>query len=588
MSASALADSSAKQLAKAPQASLGFNAAPRASPAGAALGQADHAHTKLSTLIPSSTFETLPIDQRLVEQVTNAIKARNSLRLDGACDEPIRLSPVQRASFKHFFARRDSLVHSPDLSWAHLFRGQEGFLFPQAPGTSTLLGGETGGGKTLAYLLPLVQRLIETRVQEQPQFCSTSSVQQDEEASTPRENGTLAASADTATATDIAASEALWEEIDDTKEPEQEWTQEELLEAALAEEEAEPLHGVADHELDDVEAFLRSKTKGLFESGVETEIRQTRALALKHELEAWHPEAKEDATCLIQPRSVILAPTHELARQIATNIKSLTRTVEMRTLCTSQPKWIETLQKDVRLMKRGRWEELRPIDVLVTTPGRLIDITTPSTQRLEKFKSLHERYVRSGDVVKAEQIERHLDKVRAQQLISLDAVQVMVCDEADTLWDVYHYESTRHLVRAVYDNRINAWRQAEEGEGLPLVPADLIHVTASVTPAFKRQLANRFPVTINVLSKFLHQLPPTVRVKYAPILPSFNEAFVTQVTNALIADPTDRSKVLVICERRETVDWAQKVLKREGVLYVWRPLLCWLPGALRLTCCIRL
>lgn len=490
---------------------------------------------------------------------------------------------IQRMSFDHFLLNRDTYKHPPEVFWSDLFgKGSnkaQGFLFPLAPGTSTLLAGEAGGGKTLAYLLPLLQRLVETapdNLQKELHLRATSSLQVNP---------------------DLISSSGEWDEdLDESEEvheegyAEDDWGEEvedstsildqQISEQAEQEAATEDPNYIPDEDLADFEAFLKRKerSKGRFASQEQLEREQREALAKSQEVTAWKPSLKPERAALVYPRSVIIAPTHELARQIEATVKSLTYIEKLRTVCTSRAQWLSIVQHDIRLMTHGKWDQVRPIDVLVTTPERLRDLTVPLASKMSRLQSLHAKYTREGNVVAAEKVERYAEKANRNRLVCLDGVRAMVCDEADTLWNKDHYESTRQLVRAVHDERVDAWRKhvrhernrAKGRELLPTfapqVPADLIHVTASVGYAFRKELSNRFPGTKEVLSKYLHQVPPNVRVKYCSIDPDPREALIREVSDALLADPNDESRLLIVCEKKQTVEVLGKLLKNAGIL----------------------
>jgi len=100
------------------------------------------------------------------------------------------------------------------------------------------------------------------------------------------------------------------------------------------------------------------------------------------------------------PRALILAPTRELAMQIEGDAKALSRHMEERTICVvggmDMQKQIDKLEK-------------KPVDLLVATPGRLIDF-------LNRNK------------------------------VSLRSVEVLVIDEADRMLDMGFIPDVRRIV----------------------------------------------------------------------------------------------------------------------------------------------
>ena len=108
------------------------------------------------------------------------------------------------------------------------------------------------------------------------------------------------------------------------------------------------------------------------------------------------------------PRALILAPTRELALQIEGDAKALSRHMSERTVCVvggmDMTKQIDKLEK-------------RPVDILVATPGRLIDF---------------------------------LDRNK----VSLKNVEVLVIDEADRMLDMGFIPDVRRIVLQTPHKRI--------------------------------------------------------------------------------------------------------------------------------------
>ena len=100
------------------------------------------------------------------------------------------------------------------------------------------------------------------------------------------------------------------------------------------------------------------------------------------------------------PRALVLAPTRELALQIEGDAKALSRHMDERTVCVVGGMDIKK-QRD-KLQKK-------PVDILVATPGRLID------------------FVNRRD-------------------IRLDAVEILVIDEADRMLDMGFIPDVRRIV----------------------------------------------------------------------------------------------------------------------------------------------
>ena len=100
------------------------------------------------------------------------------------------------------------------------------------------------------------------------------------------------------------------------------------------------------------------------------------------------------------PRALVLAPTRELALQIESDAKDLSKYMDARTVC---------VVGGMDLQKQQDKLEKKPLDLLVATPGRLIDF---------------------------------LDRNK----ISLRHVEVLVIDEADRMLDMGFIPDVRRIV----------------------------------------------------------------------------------------------------------------------------------------------
>ena len=89
------------------------------------------------------------------------------------------------------------------------------------------------------------------------------------------------------------------------------------------------------------------------------------------------------------PRGLILAPTHELARQLSEFAKSLLHEIKLRVLCTSQANQKNTTRRDLTASKMssrfsdvsagslGEFEVSKsshPVDILVGTPMKVLEM----------------------------------------------------------------------------------------------------------------------------------------------------------------------------------------------------------------------
>jgi len=108
----------------------------------------------------------------------------------------------------------------------------------------------------------------------------------------------------------------------------------------------------------------------------------------------------EEKRYIAEPRALIVAPTRELAQQIASDAQLLTDGCDMH---------VVTLVGGEDYAKQNRALDARPVDIVVATPGRLLD------------------FVQNGN-------------------LHLGAVEVLVLDEADRMLDMGFIPQVRSVV----------------------------------------------------------------------------------------------------------------------------------------------
>ncbi len=415
-----------------------------------------------------------------------------------------KLTPVQSLAVQHF------LLPSASASGSKGKKKQEGedarggggsFLLPHARSgepTETVLAAETGSGKTWAFLFPLLQRLKETEGQSAPQA-----------------------------ADQVAAPSA-----------------------------------------ESPEAVAEGDT------------------------------SKEAELSLVKPRALVVAPTHELARQLTAAAKQLTHIDKLRTLCLSSGGWLEALQADIGRMqgvssssyaprRRSSTEEeeeggeiddgfggltmpegstgssgadaVRPVDLMISTPDRLLDLCKPQAQRQSELRADPD-FVASLPMHKQldpEMLEEEVKRAAARkpQLVSLAEVRAIVLDESDAMLARDFGPSTQALLRLADESR--------KAAGAPR--PDLLFATASVSHALASYMKQRHPRAAWLISPNLHRLPRTLDTQYVDPGRSRHETLANNVANALREDASAQSKILVFVEKKKTVEILGAYLSDRGI-----------------------
>lgn len=155
---------------------------------------------------------------------------------------------------------------------------------------------------------------------------------------------------------------------------------------------------------------------------------------------------RKPSTRPLNPRGIILAPTHELSRQLAGFAKQLSHDVKLRVMCASRANTSSTKARDVSasemaaqmesLMSGGSGEvsiskDSHPVDVLVGTPMKVMEML--------RGRGWDRREMAEGEVFDPKSVRRGRDKVvghgrwRSKPELGLENVEWVVIDEADVL-----------------------------------------------------------------------------------------------------------------------------------------------------------
>lgn len=243
----------------------------------------------------------------------------------------------------------------------------------------------------------------------------------------------------------------------------------------------------------------------------------------------------------LMPRCVVLAPTHELARQIAEVAKSLCHDAshKLRVACMSTPVWDANLDRDLaRLRECADGQDVGPAptspDVLVATPGRLLEVCVE-------------------DQGATQESSRHA----ARRCVSLRNVQTLVVDEADTLLDRGFEPDTTRILRAV--------RQADHPVAL-----DTIFATATIPRTLTEYFGAHHPRLTTLASPALHRLPKKLSATFVDPGSSKHLAVLKELFRIFTTPGLERDRVLIFCDRRTGVRQLSSYLDARGVECVSR------------------
>jgi len=214
-------------------------------------------------------------------------------------------------------------------------------------------------------------------------------------------------------------------------------------------------------------------------------------LAALHRLSGLPPLAPSRMRGAGMPRVLVLAPTRELAQQVATQSVKYSRNLRLRTVCLFGGAPYPT---QIRELERG-------VDVLVATPGRLMD---------------------------------HVERQR----VDLGRLEMLVLDEADRMLDMGFHEDVERICA-----RTPATRQT-------------VLFSATFDGAIARLAAKltRDPVRIDVQASAAAPLAIEQRVHYAD-----DRAHKYRLLDSLLADPGTGQSIVFMATKRDAEALATKL-----------------------------
>ncbi|KAL4399073.1 ATP binding protein [Malassezia pachydermatis] len=224
----------------------------------------------------------------------------------------------------------------------------------------------------------------------------------------------------------------------------------------------------------------------------------------------------------ILPRAVILAPTHELARQISDVAKVLCHDAshKLRIACSSKPAYPSHLRQDLQKL-REMAESDAPCEGAPTSPDVLV--TTPSF--------LNEFYGR---------------------LLQLDYTQAIVVDEADTLLDEGFREATESILRAMPTSR----------------QTQTIFVTATIPQSMRKYLDAAYPDLVTLASPHLHRLPAKLSVQFVDPGSNKEMAVLKELFRIFTSPDMRDDQILIFRDKRTGVERLSQYLSERNVDHV--------------------
>ncbi|RXW23556.1 hypothetical protein EST38_g2282 [Candolleomyces aberdarensis] len=301
----------------------------------------------------------------------------------------------------------------------------------------------------------------------------------------------------------------------------------------------------------------------------------------------------------LNPRAIILAPTHELARQLSGFAKSLLHSEKLRVVCASQANTKSQTTRDATasqmaaqfdsLMGGGQGEfavhkNAHPVDVLVGTPMKIMEMIRgrgwDRREMTEEDATLDPKTLRRGrDKMVG------VGKWRSKPELGLENVQWVVVDEADVLLDPDFQEVTRTLLADISAARghqvpvdplpTSPTEKLPENQDVEY-PFHLVLTSATIPSTLARYLDAYHPRLIRLASPRLHHLPKTLQTEYASWTGGNKNADIEKRIRRVWAEDalavasavtpvTSLSKILIFCNKSSKVEDLSTFLAEKGI-----------------------
>ncbi|CAA7263579.1 unnamed protein product [Cyclocybe aegerita] len=300
------------------------------------------------------------------------------------------------------------------------------------------------------------------------------------------------------------------------------------------------------------------------------------------------------------PRGLILAPTHELSRQLSGFAKSLLHETKLRVVCASQSNVKNTKgQKDATSSKmasmfqdvEGSTGEFQvsksshPVDLLVGTPMKVLEMVRgrgwDRREGQEGEEDIGENEENQKKLRRGRDKMPGIGKWRSKPELGLANVEWVVVDEADVLFDPDFQETTRTLLADISEAR---------GAPVPLVsasslrspssthttpeptnyPFNLLLTSATIPNSLNAYLEKHHPSLVRLASPRLHHLPKTLQTEYVSWTGGNKFADILRRIRRIWAEDSagergSLSKVLIFCNKSTKVVELSAYLAEQGI-----------------------
>uniref|UniRef100_A0A0W0F981 RNA helicase n=1 Tax=Moniliophthora roreri TaxID=221103 RepID=A0A0W0F981_MONRR len=322
----------------------------------------------------------------------------------------------------------------------------------------------------------------------------------------------------------------------------------------------------------------------------------------------------------INPRALILAPTHELSRQLSGFAKALLHEIKLRVMCASRVNNATDKEFTSRSRSGVRASEManisldstgdllshkgsHPVDVVVGTPMKLLEMVRGRGWDREEDGPGAENQ-QDGEKRK---LRRGRDKLppgpgqgrwRAEGEMGLENVEWVVVDEADVLfgmslftcpWTLDHdgfsadpdfQETTRMLLSDIATARSRLDKSSPSSSTpAPMTepcpenyPFNLLLTSATIPTSLSNYLSTHHPRMQKLVSPGVHKLPKTLKTEYVNWTGGNKLADIEKRVRQVWAEDSvmstgqpELSQILIFCNKSSKVMMLSDYLKEKGI-----------------------
>lgn len=315
-------------------------------------------------------------------------------------------------------------------------------------------------------------------------------------------------------------------------------------------------------------------------------------LPMLHSIKWAELKAKEanipDRRTTFSPKGLVLAPTHELARQLSRFAKSLSHNIKLRVLCLSQanngtssssldkldfshlPLVGNSTEFEIHpmdLMDPSSSKGSHPVDVMMGTTARVLDLARGRQWR-DEISRLMERNPWEKDADGEKERLVRANPPGWKPSLDLSAVEWVVMDEADVVYGPDFIHSTELLLNDITAAKAGKSFTQPGRASSTAFPFNLILCSATIPNLLNHYITTHYPHIEKLTSIRLHNLPSSITPEHVPYSGGNRAADIAARLRAVWAEDAQRgkeSKVLLFCNKSSKVEGLAQYLNERGI-----------------------